>query len=66
VISWFQAFAFKWVNLCRYTTSFLDAVLKGGKKVKKLNYRLFCNAIPTIGSQAMPRKKFGERWGCTS
>jgi hypothetical protein len=20
VISWFQAFAFKWVNLCRYTT----------------------------------------------
>ena len=41
--------------------AFLDAVLKGGKRVKKLNFRLFCNALPAIGAQAMPRVPFGER-----
>ena len=41
--------------------AFLDAVVKGGKNVKKLNYRMFTAAVPTIGAQAMPRAPFGKQ-----
>jgi glucose-6-phosphate 1-dehydrogenase len=47
VISWFQAFAFKWVNLCRY--ALVPFILKAGKGLNEKRSEIRIQLRPTPG-----------------